>query len=426
MKGPTIITKVKSLSARRLRRSVLLLGMVGATAGAAMFTAASAQAAVGSQPGNLQLSPATGPSSSTPTWSTTTACPTGFQGSAVLFALNQNGSVGSQIGVGTQTAVTAPFGGSLVGSVGALISTGTDVPVGTPDEWVVGCFASTTGTGTPNFVQSIFVTVTAGGTYTTSSTGPVVTATSTSLTASPTPATAGSPVTLTATEIAADNTHPAGSVQFQANGTNIGSPVAVNASGVATTSATFAAAGTESLSAVFTPTPTTYSGSTGNATLTVVPAGALSGSEPLAVTVPQSGTFTLTVAPGTVNLTATGLTATGALQPITVSDTRNTFPGWSVTGQAADFTGSGTAAGSTISGNQLGWTPTGTVSDGTLGGTVGVPRGIGSTAAVLASAAVGHGFGTSNLGATLNLIIPASAAAGPYTSTLTVTAIPHG
>jgi len=343
-----------------------------------------------------------------------------------LFALNQNGSVGSQIGVGTQTAVTAPFGGSLVGSVGALISTGTDVPVGTPDEWVVGCFASTTGTGTPNFVQSIFVTVTAGGTYTTSSTGPVVTATSTSLTASPTPATAGSPVTLTATEIAADNTHPAGSVQFQANGTNIGSPVAVNASGVATTSATFAAAGTESLSAVFTPTPTTYSGSTGNATLTVVPAGALSGSEPLAVTVPQSGTFTLTVAPGTVNLTAAGLTATGALQPITVSDTRNTFPGWSVTGQAADFTGSGTAAGSTISGNQLGWTPTGTVSDGTLGGTVGVPPGIGSTAAVLASAAVGHGFGTSNLGATLNLIIPASAAAGPYTSTLTVTAIPHG
>jgi hypothetical protein len=177
---------------------------------------------------------------------------------------------------------------------------------------------------------------------------------------------------------------------------------------------------------MFTPTSPSFGSSTGTASLSVVPAGALSGSEPLAVTVPQSGAFTLTVAPGTVTLSATGLTATGALQPITVSDTRNTFPGWSVTGQAADFTGSGTAAGSTISGNQLGWTPTGTVSDGTLGGPVAVPPGIGSTAAVLASAAVGHGFGTSNLGANLNLIIPPNAAAGPYTSTLTVTAIPHG
>ena len=171
MKGPTIITKVKSLSTKRLRRSVLLLGMVGATAGAAMFTAASAQAGVGSQPGNLQLSPATGPSTSTPTWSTTTACPTGVRGSAVLYALNKDGSIGSQIGAGTQTAVTAPFGGNLAGNVGALITTGTDVPVGKPDEWAVGCFASTTGTGTPTWAQSIFVTVTAGGAYTISATG---------------------------------------------------------------------------------------------------------------------------------------------------------------------------------------------------------------------------------------------------------------
>src|SRR5262249_45198826 len=120
MKGPTIITKVKSLNTRRLRRSVLLLGMVAATAGATLFSAASAPAAVGSQPGNLQLTPPSGSDTSTPTWSTTTACPTGFQGSAVLFALNTDGSVGSQIGVGTQTAVTAPFGGALLGNVAAL------------------------------------------------------------------------------------------------------------------------------------------------------------------------------------------------------------------------------------------------------------------------------------------------------------------
>jgi len=130
-----------------------------------------AHGGVGSQPGKLRLSPATGPSTSTPTWSTTTACPTGVQGSAVLYALNENGSIGSQIGAGTQTAVTAPFGGSLIGKVGALISLGTDVPVGTPDEWAVGCFASTTGTGTPTWAQTTFVTVTAGGAYIISATG---------------------------------------------------------------------------------------------------------------------------------------------------------------------------------------------------------------------------------------------------------------
>jgi hypothetical protein len=52
--------------------------------------------------------------------------------------------------------------------------------------------------------------------------------------------------------------------------------------------------------------------------------------------------------------------------------------------------------------------------------------GIGSTAAVLASAAPGGGVGTSALGANLNLIIPASAEAGPYASTLTVTAVTTG
>jgi hypothetical protein len=125
----------------------------------------------GSEPGKLRLKPATGKSTSKPTWSTTTPCPKGVQGSAVLFALNRNGSIGSQIGAGTQTAVTAPFGGKLVGNVGALISLGTNVKVGKPDEWVVACYKSTTGTGTPKWVQFTFVTVTKGGRYRTSSTG---------------------------------------------------------------------------------------------------------------------------------------------------------------------------------------------------------------------------------------------------------------
>jgi phosphate transport system substrate-binding protein len=153
--------------------------------------------------------------------------------------------------------------------------------------------------------------------------------------------------------------------------------------------------------------------------------------EPLTVTVPASGSFTLTVATGTVTLTsdAAGDTATGVLNPITVSDTRNTYPGWSVTGQTSDFTGGGTASGSTISGNQLGWVPAGSslAAGATLGSTVTpAAPGLGSAAAVLASAAPGGGVGTSSLGANLTLDIPVTAAAGPYLSTLTITAVTTG
>jgi hypothetical protein len=104
--------------------------------------------------------------------------------------------------------------------------------------------------------------------------------------------------------------------------------------------------------------------------------------------VPQGGAFTLTVAPGTVNLTVSGATATGTLEDVTVTDTRNYYPGWSVSGQTSSFDGSGTAAGSTFSGNQLGWVPTavGSLEDGaSLGGTAApVSPGLGTTAATLA------------------------------------------
>jgi ABC-type phosphate transport system substrate-binding protein len=159
---------------------------------------------------------------------------------------------------------------------------------------------------------------------------------------------------------------------------------------------------------------------------TTVVAGS-SGTIPMTVTVPATGAFTLTVdTTDTVTLTQSGNTATAATTPIVVSDTRNTFPGWSVSGQATDLTGSGTAAGSVISGNQLGWVPTET-SLGTgvvLGGTVApAAPGLGATAAVLALAHAGSGTGTSTLGATLTLAIPAVARAGDYTAALTMTAV---
>jgi hypothetical protein len=121
-----------------------------------------------------------------------------------------------------------------------------------------------------------------------------------------------------------------------------------------------------------------------------------------------------------------GNTATAATTPISVTDTRNTYPGWEVSGQAGDFTGSGTAAGSSISGNQLGWTPTGNpVAPGvTLGGTVppGGP-GLGTFPGFLAFAHAGSGYGTSVLSANLTLDIPVQAATGPYAGALTISAV---
>jgi len=253
---------------------------------------------------------------------------------------------------------------------------------------------------------------------------PATTTTSVTFTASPNPAAVDTPVKLTATITAADGTRPAGKVQFEVGGTAIGSPAGVTSLGIASTTTTFSSPGLVSLSAVYTPTSSNYSGFT--ATYTELVTGPYFNDEPVTVTVPSMGSFTLTVATGSVTLTVSGSNAAGALNPITVSDTRNTYPGWSVSGQAANFLGSGTAAGQTIAGNQLGWMPTeeSLATGVTLGPTVapGSP-GLGTTAAILASATAPNGFGTSVLGANLTLAIPALAAAGPYTGSLTVTAV---
>ena len=261
---------------------------------------------------------------------------------------------------------------------------------------------------------------------TTSTGGPV--GTEVVLSSSANEPTVGQTVVLSATVSATDGTHPAGSVQFLVGLTTIGSSVAVNFSGVATTTTAFASTGFQPLSAVFTPTSTTgYSSSTGTYSEFVVPAGApVSGTEPLVVSVPALGSFTLTVGTGAVTLSVSGSSATGVLNPVTVSDTRNTFPGWSVSGQEAAFTGSGSAAGYTFSGNQLGWAPTdiSLVNGAVLGPAVAAAGpGLGTTAATLASAVAPNGFGTDVLSAILTLAIPASSAAGPYSGTLTITAV---
>ena len=87
-------------------------------------------------------------------------------------------------------------------------------------------------------------------------------------------------------------------------------------------------------------------------------------------------------------------------------------------------------AGATISGNQLGWTPTSSTSPLTQGVTLGgavapASPGLGTTPAVLASvtAGLGNGYGTTTLGANLDLLFPVPQAAGPYAGGLSITSV---
>jgi hypothetical protein len=130
---------------------------------------------------------------------------------------------------------------------------------------------------------------------------------------------------------------------------------------------------------VFTPAATTtYAGSSGTFNLLVQTAGSLpaTGSPvPVSVTITPSGSLAVTVVNTAVplSLNTAGTAATDTLGNVTVTGSRNTFPGWSVSGQEANFTGSGTAAGFSIPGDQLGWVPAavGSLLDGaTLGPTV--------------------------------------------------------
>jgi len=249
------------------------------------------------------------------------------------------------------------------------------------------------------------------------------------LTASPDPVEVDQTVALTATVVEADGSQPAGSVQFEVGGTDIGPPVTVNGNGVATTTTMFSSGGTDYLSAVFVPTDSSYAGSTGTFDLSVN-STQTAGSAPVTVTIPPSGALTVTVPAGaTVTLTQSGGTATGTLPAISLSDTRNTYPGWSVSAQESDFAGTGLAIPYTIPGDDLGWapgpaTPSPLPTGVALGPVIAPgtsPGGLGDTGGVLAAASPGSGYGTYSFAAALVLAIPAAAPTGTYAGSLTIT-----
>jgi hypothetical protein len=431
-------------SLQRLKRCAAVAGVGALVVGGAVLGTTQANAAVtqfGTGTG-LTLTPASGAAGSaantTPTYSAT-ACPTGDNGSATINVLDPTTPAGtsiqninaSQVGPPVVPA-SAPFTGSWDQTLQSVFGAagGDNIAAGVQFEVAIECFSDSQASVGGTYVQSTFVTINADGSFTADQTlsGPPQ-AVNLTLTANPNPATSGSTVTLTATTSVAGAT---GTVQFENNGTNINTTPAAVSGGKATTTftaPTVTTATTANLTAVYTPSGSFTAGTAGSLALPVNPAPANSGTIPLAVSVPASGSFSLSVdSTDLVNLTATGLTASGTTTPITVADSRNTYPGWSVSGQDAAWTGTGTAAGGTFSGDQLGWAPTDTaLAPGvTLGATIApAAPGLGTTAATLASvhAGLGNGYGTSTLGANLSLVIPPTAPAGPYTSGLTISAV---
>ena len=420
-----------STSIGRAKRLTLALGIAGATVGMGLLAAAPAQAGVGSQPGHVTMTPATGSLTDTtiPTWQTDSACPTGFTDSAVLDAYTLSGTEVSFVSQFVQ-GVTAPFGGSLQGTLGQFVDLGV-LNTNTTYELVVHC---NDPVGNFQSVQSMYLTLGATD-WQTSPTPPAsnATPTTTALTATPNSAAPGDAVALDATVTAnSGSTTPVGNVQFVDGATPLGSPVAVNASGAASSSITSLGCGTHSIIAKFAPTdPNAFAASTSSAvTVTINGAAcALSGTETVNVAIPNTGAFTFTVdgtpvSLGTATANGNNLEATGQLSPVTVSDTRNTVPGWSVAGQTSDFS-DGTH---TIDGNSLGWTPAITTPNAANDVTAGTAIAPGSNPGLkqggdLASAAATKGSGTTVLGGGLDLVVPASTNAGSYSATVTLTAI---
>jgi Bacterial Ig-like domain (group 3) len=442
--------KLKSMSTRRFARTVLMLGVAGATAGAALVVAASgAQAAVGDDPGNLVLSPSSGPTSTAVTWGTNDACPSGFQGSAILMAVTYGTTTVNTISAAVQAGPN-PIAAGQVLSVNnptvADVQSLTGTPNGGTDEWVVQCASGNSGVlGNLKEAQDIFVTFSANGSsYTTSSTGPSqigsTTTLAASLSGSPiTTGQSGQTITLTATVTDSDSSTPVGSVEFEQNGTEIGTASVTVASGVATTTVTLSGTSTIAFSAVYTPTnQVAYAGSTGTLSLPVEASGsqtAIGSPETITVSVAATGSLTVSIPSNpAVPLTVSGSTATGNINTVDVSDTRNTYPGWSVSGQETTaFTASGTTF--SIPADNLGWVPgPATPSPLPTGVTLGpaitagtTSGGLGDTGGVLASATPGAGgFGSFTFGAGLTLDIPAAAPPGNYGGSLTITYLEAG
>jgi hypothetical protein len=235
-----------------------------------------------------------------------------------------------------------------------------------------------------------------------------------------------------------------GTVQFKVDGSNAGSPRPVSGT-TATYSTTSLAVGTRTISAVFTPTDSTNYGPATAPDMTydiTAPNFSTSDYEDISATV-VPGSLTISVAShqvdlGTATINSNGdlFVATGALAPVTITDTRAGDAGWSSSGVTGDFAGQSSSSHQ-VNAYDLGWVPSvvtkaahqtgltvgGTVAPAALepGSTPSDPSvGLGSSRA-FASAPSGSGTGTAVIGAALTLNIPTDTLPDTYTGRLTFT-----
>ena len=138
------------VSGERLGHPAPLLRAAGIAVAGVLLTAAcsTADAAGGnsaSATSAVKLSPSSGSTTSTPTWSTSAACPSGLQGSAILRAVNSDGTT-----YDWSRAVNGAyqsFGGALQGTVQFLQGLG-EIPF--EQRMGVGCPGQELGVGLRN------------------------------------------------------------------------------------------------------------------------------------------------------------------------------------------------------------------------------------------------------------------------------------
>jgi hypothetical protein len=441
--GRKVVKGIK-LKAVLSGRKVALLGAAMAVAGLSLHAVAPASAALGTQPGTLTINPMSGPLTTVPTWSTTEGCPATANASEKLLEVNSDGVTLTAWSANINGAATAVSNEPVVASttVGVFETLG-GYTAGQIAELVVQCYSGPSGTGTAVPYMDAFIDYNSdNATYLINGAQPAASTPTVTLSAAPNPAQVGTNVNLTATVTTNGTAVTTGTVTFDENGSAINAtPVPVSATGTATFSTTFTTTGAQAITAVYTSANTALiTNSTSAAyTETVQGTNPNSAGELITVTVPPSGSFAFSgTANATVALTQSGLTAAGTMMPVTVTDTRtglppqnppaslasgyNGYPGWSVIGQASDFTDPASHPAGDIPAADFNWTPTTPASgDFTLG--IASTAGLG-TAQFLAGAAQGHGSGTFALGANLSLSIPPTAPAGAYSSTLTLTANP--
>ncbi|HAM24036.1 MAG TPA: hypothetical protein DHW34_02040 [Actinobacteria bacterium] len=305
----------------RIKKQAALLAVAGlATAGLATITAAPAQAAV---IGSLALTPTTGNATSLVTANSSGACDNGTNIKMTV------------AGTGVQSASENIVGNSPISAYSTNGSGGITVPsaYNLTDFGNLQSPALTSYNGRYDFTLVCKAAVGAttygtftGGIYFTSSTAYHTTKTSTVVSGAQT-----SPTTNTASLSAtvSGSVTPVGTVQFQVDGTNVGTPVAVNGSGVATTVTGALSVASHTVDATFIPATTEFDGSsaTQGSFVTATPF--------ISTTTTLTADKASPVTPGTAITLTAALTPSGATGTVAFKDNGSTISGCSAVSVSA-------------------------------------------------------------------------------------------